>query len=198
MDYYCNICDKTINHKSKNRHNKTERHYFMKTYVTNTYNYNDFVWDDFEKILHEDIISHNNKSNEFKIYVSCKLNDNVEIKRYKDEFELHAVLPTFLEPFKTLYDVGTLYVHDAGKMLCNNIRENLSSKYDINCTPDMKIRSLTLKFVSRYGNMTYRYYMHQPRPTIESKMVKHLKYMSHEEQFNNYNFLTCKHKLILL
>ena len=129
--------------------------------------------------------------------MSCKINDDLETKVYKDEFDLHAVLPTFLEPFKTIYDVGTLYVHVAGKMICNIIRENLSSKYDINCTQDKKIRNLTIKFVSRYNNMTYRYYMQQPRPMIESKMVKHIKYMS-EEGIDNYNFLACKHKLGLL
>ena len=61
MRYFCNICNKSVNHKSKNRHIKTKRHYFMKNYVTNIYNYNDIVWDDVEKILHENIISHNNK-----------------------------------------------------------------------------------------------------------------------------------------
>ena len=45
----------------------------MKNFVTNFYNYNDIVWDHVEKILHENIISHNNKFNEFKIYVSCKI-----------------------------------------------------------------------------------------------------------------------------
>ena len=60
-------------------------------------------------------------------------------------------------------------------MICNNIRENLSSKYDINCVPDMKIRNITLKFVSRYRNMTFRYQLQQPRPRIESKIVKHIK-----------------------
>ena len=39
--FYYEICDKTINHKSKNRHKKTKRHYFMKNYVKNTYNYTD-------------------------------------------------------------------------------------------------------------------------------------------------------------
>ena len=169
----------------------------MKKYVTNIYNYNDIVWDDVEKILHENILIHNNKFNDFKIYVSCEINDDVEIKVYKDEFDLHAVLPTFLDVY-TLYDVGTLYVHVAGKMICNNIRENLSSKYDINCTPDMKIRNLTIKFVSRYGKMTYRYQLQQPKPMIESKMDKLIKYMIDEEQSYNYNFLTCKHKLSLL
>ena len=86
--FFCEICDKTINHKSKNRHNKTKRHYFMKNYVTNTYNYNDIVWDDVEQILHENIISHNNKINEFKIFVSSKINDDVETKVYEDEHNL--------------------------------------------------------------------------------------------------------------
>ena len=45
--------------------------------------------------------------------------------------------------------------------------------------------------------MTYGYYMQQPRPMIESKMVKHIKYMS-EEEIDNCNFLAGKHKLSLL
>ena len=60
MEYYCNICDKTINHKSEYSHNKTKNHYFMKNYVTNLYNYNDIVWGDVENILHENIFSHDN------------------------------------------------------------------------------------------------------------------------------------------
>ena len=103
---------------------------------------------------------------------------------------LRVVLPPFLG-----WDVRTLYVHVAGKLICNNVCESLSSKYDIICVPNMKIRNLTIKFVSRYRNMTFRYQLQQPRPMIESKMVKHIKYMSHEEQTDNYNFLTCKHML---
>ena len=94
--------------------------------------------------------------------------------------------------------MGTVYIQVAGNMICNNIRENLSSKYDINSAPDMKVRNLTIKFVSRYRNITYRYQLQQPKPVIESKMVKHIKYMSHEEQINNYNFLTCEDNLSLL
>ena len=110
----------------------------MKNYVTNIYNYNDIVWGDVENILHENIISHDNKFIEFKTYVSCKINDDVEISVYKNASDMHALLPTFIEPFKTLYEVGTLYVQIAGKMICKTICENLRSKYDINCTPDMK------------------------------------------------------------
>ena len=188
MSYYCNLCDKTINHKFKNRHNETKRHYFTKIYVTNTFKYNDFVWGDVEKIFHENIISHNNKLNEFKILVSCKINDDVEIEVYKDEHDFCVVLHTFL-------DVDTFYVHIASKMICNIIRENLSSRSDINCTPDMKIKNLTINFASVYHNMTYRYYMQQLRQMIETKMVKLVKNMSKEEKTLNYNLLNSKHKL---
>ena len=199
MDCYCNVCGETIINKPRNKHNKTRSHYFMKNYVTNNYNYNDIVWVDVENILHENIISHDNKFNEFKTCVSCKMKDDVEINVNKNACDMSVVLPTWIEPFKTLYEVGTLsevgalYVQFAGKMINKTICENLRSKYGINCTPDMKIRNLTTKFISRYNNMTYRYQLEQPTPMIESKMVKHIKNMSEEEQ-DNYNFLVCKHK----
>ena len=199
MDYYCAICDRSINYKHRNKHDKTKRHYFMKIYVTNIYKYNDIVWGDVEKILHESIISNSNKFDEFKFYVSCKINDDVEIKVYKSQSDLLLLLPTFKEPFKSKnIKMGTLYVHIAGKMICNDIRENLSFQYDINCTPDMEIRNLTIKFVSRYRNLTFRHQLQQPRSTLETKMVKHIKYMSYEEQSDKYNFLTYKHKLCLI
>ena len=170
MSYYCNVCDKTIFNKPRNKHNKKKSHYFMKNYVTNIYNYNDIVCGDVENILHENILSHDNKFNEVKIYVSCKINNDVEIKVYKIECDLRVVLPPFLG-----WDVGTLYVDVAGKMICNNVSESLSSKYDIICVPNMKIRNLSIKFISRYNNLTYRYQLEQPRPMIESKKVKHTK-----------------------
>ena len=199
MDYYCAICDRSINYKHRNKHDKTKRHYFMKNYVTNIYKYNDIVWGDVEKILHENIISNSNKFDEFKIYVSYKIDDDVEIKVYKSQSDLRLSLPTFNEPFKSKnIKMGTVYVHIAGEMICNDIRGNLSSKYDINCTPDTEIRNLTIKFVSRYRNMTFRHQLQQPRSMLETKMVKHIKYMSYEEQSDKYNFLTCKHKLCLI
>ena len=199
MDYYCAICDRSINYKHRNKHDRTKRHYFMKNYLTNFYKYNDIVWGDVEKILHENIISNSSKFDEFKIYVSCKINDDVEIKVYKSQSDLHLLLPTFNEPFKSKFiKMGTLYVHIAVEMICNDIRENLSSKYDINCTLDMEIRNLTIKFVSRYRNMTFRHQLQQPRSMLETKMVKLIKYMSYEEQSDKYNFLTCKLKLCLI
>ena len=131
------------------------------------------------------------KFNEFKIYVSCKINEDVEIKLYKNNSDMNLVLSTFNEEEK-------LYIDIAGEMICNDIRENLSCKYDITCNRDMEIRNLKLKLVSRYHNMTFRHQLQQPRPMLETKKVKHIKYMPYEEQSDKYNFLTCKHKLCLI
>ena len=83
MNYYCNVCDKTIINKPRKKHNKTKSHYFMKNYVTNNYNYNDIVWGDVGKVLRENIISHDIKFNEFKTYASGKIDDDVELNVYK-------------------------------------------------------------------------------------------------------------------
>ena len=163
----------------------------MKNYVTNISNYNDIVLGDVEKILHENIISHNNKYNDFKIIVSCKVNDDIEIEVFKTHLHLCALVYPFT-------GIDTLYVHIAGKKISNIIRENLTSRCNIKCTHNMYIKNLSIKFISRHGNMTYRHQLEQPRSILVSKIVKHIKYMSHEEQVNNYNFLTSKHGLSLL
>ena len=165
----------------------------MKNYVTNNYNYNDIVWDDVENIIHDNIIIHKNKYIEFKTCKSCKTKDDLKLNVNKNASDMSVVLPTFFAEYK-VYDKGTLYIQIAGKMICKTISENLRSKYGINCTPDMKIRNLRLKFISRYDNMTFGYQLEQPRRILESKMVNHIKNMSEEEQ-DNYNFLVCKHKL---
>ena len=193
--FYCEICDKRIINKSRNKHDNTKSHDFMKNYVTNIYNYSDIIWSDVENILSDNIIFHKNKFNEFGIYVLCKINNNVKINVYKNSFELHALLPICLLEYK-FHDVGTLYFQIADKMICETICKNLRSKYDINCNPDMKIRNLRIKFVSRYNNMTFSYQLEQPRRILESKMVKNIKNMSEEEQ-DKYNFLVCKHGLCL-
>ena len=118
--FYCEICDKTTINKPRNKQNKAKSHHFLKNFVTNNYNYNDIVWDDVENFIHDNIIIHKNKFNEFKTCVFCKINYNIEINVYKNPSDLHAVLPTFFAEYK-VYDKGTLYIQIAGKMICKNI-----------------------------------------------------------------------------
>ena len=99
----------------------------MKNYVTKNYNYNDIVWGDVENILQGNIISHDNKFNEIKSCVSCKINDYVEMNVYKNASDMSVVSPTWIELLKTLYELGTLYevgalyVQIASKMICKKL-----------------------------------------------------------------------------
>ena len=67
--FYCEICDKTIINKPRNKHNKTKSHDFMKNYVINYYNYNDIVWGDVENIIHDNIIIHKKNLMNLKLVV---------------------------------------------------------------------------------------------------------------------------------
>ena len=165
MRFYCEMCDKTINRRSRNRHNKTNRHDFMKNDVTNIYNYNATVLDDIEDIFHEKIINHNNNIDEFETKVICKINDDIEIKFYKSQLDLHALM----FPFSVK---DTLYVHVAGKTIYGDIWEVLSAAYIINPVADILIKILSIEFISRYKNLTFRYQLLQPRTILESKMIK--------------------------
>ena len=114
----------------------------------------------------------------------------MEIKVYENQLKLRVLV----YPFTGL---NTLYVHVAGKKISDYICESLNSKYNIKCTYNMNIKNLSIKFISRYANLTCRYQLTQTRSRLESLIVKHIKNMSEEEQ-DNYNFLTCKHNLSLL
>ena len=47
MDYYCEICDKTIKNKSKTKHHKSKNHLHMKSYIRDEHIVGDVYWKDF-------------------------------------------------------------------------------------------------------------------------------------------------------
>ena len=53
MDYYCDICDKTIKRKSKTKHIKSKNHLHMKSYVREKHTIGDVYWKDFYKVIRE-------------------------------------------------------------------------------------------------------------------------------------------------
>ena len=60
MDYYCEICDKTIKNKSKTSHLKSKNHLYMKTYVRDEHIVGDVVWKDFYRVI-RDCVDNNRK-----------------------------------------------------------------------------------------------------------------------------------------
>ena len=61
MEYYCNICCKTIKHKSKKKHINSKKHIFLSPHVTNRYQINNPKHDEIEDILEKNIKEHTKK-----------------------------------------------------------------------------------------------------------------------------------------
>ena len=77
MSYYCDICDKTINLKSKNKHLKSITHFELEKsfrIIHSIENSNFFNVDD----IYNDFINNHNKKFYF-YYVNCNFNLNLII-----------------------------------------------------------------------------------------------------------------------
>ena len=75
MDYYCDICDKTIKRKSKTRHNKSKSHLHMKSYIREKHTIGDVYWKDFYRVIGEYVNTNRLKFPIFKTLVKCNLFD---------------------------------------------------------------------------------------------------------------------------
>ena len=73
MDYFCDICDKTIKRKSKTRHIKSKSHLHMKSYIRQKHNIGDVYWKDFYRVIREYVHTNRLKFPIFKTLVKCNL-----------------------------------------------------------------------------------------------------------------------------
>ena len=78
VDYYCEICDKTINRKSKTKHIRSKNHLHMNSYVRQKHTLGDVYWKDFEKVLRNYVDDNRLKFPVFKTLIECELcNENL-------------------------------------------------------------------------------------------------------------------------
>ena len=73
MDYYCDICDKTIKRKSKTRHIKSKSHLQMKSYIREKHTIGDVYWKDLYRAIREYVNTNRLKFPIFKTLVKCNL-----------------------------------------------------------------------------------------------------------------------------
>ena len=73
VDYYCEICDKTIKNKSKTKHLKSKNHIHMKSYVRDEHILGDVFWKDFYRVIRDYVVINRKKFPIFKTVVRCKL-----------------------------------------------------------------------------------------------------------------------------
>ena len=181
VDYYCKICDKTINRKLGTHHIKSKGHSYMNSYVREKHAVGDIYWRDFEEIIRHFVNANRFKFPVFKILIECELySENINF--HSDEHEMKVMLYEFDNGGKVFYSfcvskkIQDSIYHRA--MLVGN-----------EIFPESIIKTLSITFYSYYYIMTPKYRLQQPRRLLESNLLKHITNLSDFEK-NNYGFLS--------
>ena len=187
MDYYCEICDKTIKNKSKTNHLKSKNHLHMKSYVRDEHIVGDVYWKDFYRGVRDYVDINRKKFPIFKTVVRCKL-FNKDLVICYDKTKKGLIRYSFGDAaFHHLYPV------------CDEILDRLD-RYALICDQklslDTVIKNISITFFSYYYIMTPRHPLQQPRRVLESRLLKHITNLNDDEKNIKYRFLWQNYKPI--
>ena len=187
MDYYCEICDKTIKRKSKTTHIKSKNHLHMKSYVREKHNIGDVYWKDFYKVIREYVNNNRLKFPIFKTLVKCNLfGSNLVIWYDKTKKRLIRYASS---------DKVFHYIYPVCEEILNRIqRVALMKKEELSL--ETVIKDISITFYSYYNIMTPRHRIEQPRRILESKLLKHIKKLNDFEKNDKYGFLWRRYRPI--
>ena len=152
MIYFCDICDKTMNLKSKNKHSKSIPHNELEKsfcIIHSIENPEFFNVDD----LYNDFINNHNKKYYF-YNVKCNFNfifDNIFLPCIESD----------------LYTNKTICYWK--KYLIHAIQDFINQGYKFSLNSNMNIITINIKM-----NMTYEYYINQPMSMCERKINMHM------------------------
>ena len=180
MDYFCDICDKTIKRKSKTRHIKSKSHLHMKSYIREKHTIGNVYWKDFYRVIREYVDTNRLKFPIFKTLVKCDLfGENLVI--WYDKTKKRLIKYGFGdEVFHYLYPVC--------EEILNRIRRCVLIRGE-KLSLETIIKNISITFYSYYYIMVPRYILEQPRKVLESKLLKHITNLNDSEKNNKYSFL---------
>ena len=185
MDYYYEICDKTIKNKSKTNHFISKNHLHMKSYVRDEHIVGDLFWKDFYRVIREYVNNNRKKFPIFKTIVKCNLfNEDLVICYDKTKRGL----------LKFCFSDSVFhYLHP----VCEEIQHRLL-RYALiggnGLSLDTLIKNMSITFFSYYHIMTPRHRLEQPRRILESKLLKHITHLDDDDI--KYKFLWQNYKPI--
>ena len=180
MNYYCDICDKTIKRKSKTRHNKSKSHLHMKSYIREKHTIGDVYWKDFYRVIREYVNTNRLKFPIFKTLVKCNLFDMDLVIWYDKTKKILIKYGYGDNVFHYLYPVC--------EEILKRIRDHVLIKGE-KLSLETVIKNISFTFYSYYYIMTPRCRLEQPRRILESKLLKHITKLNDFEKDDKYGFL---------
>ena len=187
VDYYCEICDKTIKNKSKTKHIKSTNHIHMKSYVRDEHIVGDIYWKDFYRVIRNYVDINRKKFPIFKTVVRCKL-FNKDLVICYDKTKKRLIR----------YGFGDVVFHDLYPV-CEEILHRLHRRVLIcgkELSLDTVIKNMSITFFLYFYIMTPRHRLQQPRRVLESRLLKHITNLNDDEKNINYRYLWLYYKPI--
>ena len=184
---YCHSCDKFISQKFIKKHNKSKTHlYFYNNIVINKYVIGDVLWRDFENIVRGYINDYNTKFNSFSILVKCQLNNdyiNISVNNIEGQVPLYK--------FK---NIGVVYYKYCQSRKVKDYVFHYALLKDINLDSSSIINNLSITVFSKYKTIKHNHLLNQPRPILESKILKHIHNSNFRDKLTKYYFLSKKYE----
>ena len=184
--YYCKFCNITINMKLKTKHENTKSHLYNANYISEEVIYHDVVKKDIIKIIFKHANIFKNRFNEFIIKVKCEIND----KKYTTQKETYWRLTSgdYVvkgEMRKQIRGDDDMILREICWKIYNGMRLILHSNF----------KTLRINFIADYDKMTLRHYLQQPRPILESQLIKRMK---NKPKINKrfFAFILKRHEII--
>ena len=183
---YCHSCDKYISQKFMKKHNKSKTHlYFHNNFVINKYHIGNVLWSDFEIIIRDYINEYNNKFYSFSILINFQLsNENMRISIDNIDGEV---------PLYRFKNIGWIYYKFCQSKKARDYDFNQAILKNIKLESSSIINNVILTIFSKYKTIKRNHLLSQPRPILESKILKQIHNSCFRDKFTKYKFLSQKY-----
>ena len=151
--FYCELCDKSVNIKSKKKHINSQNHKSLTNKIIHTINIKNPNFLQIPNILQKQVDDYNKKFQFYLIFCKWKLHFSDTIIDIKSKRLYNLFPPSW------------------------NLRTFLLSKIEILENYDCRfshISDMEIVFISIFRNMTYEYYLKMPKSMLEWSLIKKL------------------------
>ena len=164
--------------------------HFYNNFIINKYYIGDVLWKDFENIIRDYTNEYNNKFCSFSIVVNFQLNNenmSISVDNIEGEIPLYKSNNTGWTYYKFCQSkkVRDLVFHNA---ILKNIKLESTSI----------INNVILTIFSEYKTIKRNHLLNQPRPVLESKILKHIHNFNFRDKMTKYFFLSKKYGIIYI
>ena len=186
---YCHSCDKNISQKFFKKHNKSKTHlYLYNNFVITKYYIGDVLWRDFQNNIRDYINDYNSKFISSSIVVNFQLDkENMRISIDNIEGEI---------PLYKFKNSGWIYYKFCQSKKVRDFVFHTAILKNMKLSSSSIINNVILTIFSKYKTIKRNHLLNQPRPILESKILKHGHNSNFRDKLTKYFYLSKKYDIL--